>query len=147
MVDITTHTIGQLVYKYSQVRKQKTHKNNKFLHLMALIFLQVLALLAILYILQDLHNKFIRKKKKLPPGPRGLPVIGNLHMIGKNIHQDLHKIAKKYGPIMSMKFGVIPIIVASSPHAAEQFLKKHDLIFASRPNNRVAQFAHTIKET
>ncbi|XP_049371946.1 cytochrome P450 71A12-like [Solanum verrucosum] len=41
---------------------------------------------------------------------------------------------------MSMRFGQVPIIVASSPHAAEQFLKKHDLIFASRPKNRVAQF-------
>uniref|UniRef100_A0A3Q7FJX0 Cytochrome P450 n=1 Tax=Solanum lycopersicum TaxID=4081 RepID=A0A3Q7FJX0_SOLLC len=40
-----------------------------------------------------------------------------------------------------MRFDLVPIIVASSPHAAEQFLKKHDLIFASRPNNRVAQFA------
>ncbi|MCD7464691.1 hypothetical protein HAX54_053238 [Datura stramonium] len=61
-------------------------------------------------------------------------------LIGKNVHQYLHLIAKKYGPIMSMRFGVVPIVVASSPHAAEQFLKTHDLIFASRPNNRVAQF-------
>ncbi|PHT80844.1 Cytochrome [Capsicum annuum] len=107
---------------------------------MASIFLQVLALLAVLYILQELHNKFMKKKKKLHPGPKGLPIIGNLHMIGKNVHQDLHKIAKRYGPIMSMRFGVVPIIVASSPHAAEQFLKNHDLVFASRPDNKAAQF-------
>ncbi|KAF3677704.1 Cytochrome [Capsicum annuum] len=107
---------------------------------MASIFLQVLALLVVLYIVQELRNKFMKKKKKLPPGPKGLPIIGNLHMIGKNVHQDLHKIAKRYGPIMSMRFGVVPIIVASSPHAAEQFLKKHDLIFASRPDNKVVQY-------
>ncbi|KAM3234899.1 hypothetical protein P3L10_014935 [Capsicum annuum] len=96
---------------------------------MASIFLQVLALLVVLYILQELRNKFMKEKKKLPPGPKGLPIIGNLHMIGKNVHQDLHKIAKRYGPIMSMRFGVVPIIVASSPHAAEQFLKNHDSNF------------------
>ncbi|KAK4706820.1 hypothetical protein R3W88_033616 [Solanum pinnatisectum] len=107
---------------------------------MTSIFLQVLALRLVLYIIQVLHNKFMKKKKKFPPGPKGLPIIGNLHMIGKNVHQDLHQIAKKYGPIMSMRFGLVPIIVASSPHAAEQFLKKYDLIFASRPKNRVAQF-------
>ncbi|MCD7446147.1 hypothetical protein HAX54_041532 [Datura stramonium] len=48
--------------------------------------------------------------------------------------------SQKYGPIMSMRFGFVPNIVASSPHAAEQFLKIHDLVFASRPNNRAAQF-------
>ncbi|MCD7469558.1 hypothetical protein HAX54_008667 [Datura stramonium] len=49
------------------------------------------------------------------------------------------KIAKKYGPIMSMRFGVVTIIVASSPHAVKQFLKNHDLVCASRPNNRAIQ--------
>ncbi|XP_060185334.1 cytochrome P450 71AU50-like [Lycium barbarum] len=107
---------------------------------MASTFLQVLAVIAVLYFLQELHNKFMKKKKKLPPGPKGLPIIGNLHMIGKNVHQDLQQIAKKYGPIMSMRLGVIPVIVASSPHAAEQFLKNHDVVFASRPNNRAMQF-------
>lgn len=107
---------------------------------MASIFLQVLVLLVVLYILQGLHYKFIKKKKKVPPGPKGLPIIGNLHMIGKNVHQDLYKLAKKYGPIMSMRFGLVPVIVASSPHAAKQFLKTHDLVFASRPDNRAAKF-------
>ncbi|CAN4106808.1 unnamed protein product [Withania somnifera] len=87
---------------------------------MASLFLQVVALVAVLYFLQELHNKFMKKKKKLPPGPKGLPIIGNLHMIGKNVHHDLHKIAKKYGPIMNMRFGAVRVIVASSPHAAEQ---------------------------
>ncbi|XP_009802012.1 cytochrome P450 71AU50-like [Nicotiana sylvestris] len=102
---------------------------------------QVLSLVVIvLYILQQLHNKFMKKKKKLPPGPKGFPIIGNLFMIGKNLHQDLYQIAKKHGPIMSMRFGLVPIIVASSPHAAELFLKKHDLVFASRPYNTAAQY-------
>ncbi|KAJ8544148.1 hypothetical protein K7X08_028659 [Anisodus acutangulus] len=79
-------------------------------------------------------------KKKLPPGPKGLPIIRNLHMVGKNLHQDLHKIAKKYDPIMSMRFGLFPVIVASSPYAAEQFLKNHDLVFASRPYGEVSQY-------
>ncbi|XP_060184312.1 cytochrome P450 71AU50-like [Lycium barbarum] len=106
---------------------------------MASLFLQFLALLAVIYILQELHKKIMKEKKKLPPGPIGLPIIGNLHMIGENVHQDLHKIAKEYGPIMSMRFGLVPVIVASTPYAAEQFLKNHDLVCASRPNNRAAQ--------
>lgn len=41
---------------------------------------------------------------------------------------------------MSMQFGLVPVIVASSPHAAEQFLKRHDISFASRPYNTAAQY-------
>ncbi|XP_049402812.1 cytochrome P450 71AU50-like isoform X1 [Solanum stenotomum] len=103
---------------------------------------QVLAVIvAVLYPVQALLNIFMKKKKKLPPGPKGFPIIGNLHMVlGKTLHQALHHIAKKHGPIMSMQFGLVPVIVASSPHAAELFLKIHDIAFANRPYNAAAQY-------
>ncbi|KAK4366798.1 hypothetical protein RND71_014678 [Anisodus tanguticus] len=102
--------------------------------------LLALAIVALFFLLQQLQKKFSKNKKlKLPPGPRRLPLIGNLHIVSENLHHDLHKIAKKYGPIMSIHFGLVPIIVASSPYAAEQFLKIHDLTFASRPSNEVSE--------
>lgn len=76
---------------------------------MASIWLALVVVAMLAYFLQEL----MRKKKKLPPGPRGLPLIGNLHL-------DFYKIAKEYGPIMSMRFGLVPVVVASSPYAAEQ---------------------------
>ncbi|MCD7457467.1 hypothetical protein HAX54_035153 [Datura stramonium] len=100
------------------------------------IWLAVALVAVLTYLVQELMGK----KKKLPPGPRGLPLIGNLHMVGKNLHQDLNKIAKKYGPIISMRFGFVPVIVASSPYAAEQFLKNYDQIFASRPYSEVSRY-------
>ncbi|XP_049391881.1 cytochrome P450 71AU50-like [Solanum stenotomum] len=95
---------------------------------MTSIWLVALALVAIIFLVKE-----FMKRKKLPPGPIGLPLLGNLHMFGENLHQDLYKIAKKYGPIMTIYFGLVPTIIASSPHAAQQFLKHHDQIFASRP--------------
>ncbi|KAI3870422.1 hypothetical protein MKX03_014560 [Papaver bracteatum] len=85
-----------------------------------------------------------RKKKnstsyRLPPGPNGLPILGNLHMLGNLPHQNLHKLSLKYGPIMCIKLGPVPAIVVSSPDMAEQCLKIHDIIFASRPARDVSE--------
>ncbi|KAF7850598.1 hypothetical protein BT93_L5202 [Corymbia citriodora subsp. variegata] len=90
------------------------------------------ALLAHL-LLRSLLWKTQSVKKKLPPGPRGFPILGNLPLLGKNPHRDLQKLARKYGPIMYLRLGFVPTIVVSSPEAAELVLKTHDLVFASRP--------------
>lgn len=90
----------------------------------------VFPFLAFVYLLQGWLRK---KSKRLPPGPRRLPIIGNLHILGKFPHRDLHRLSNIHGPIMYMRFGFVPVVVVSSPQAAEQFLKTHDLVFASRP--------------
>ncbi|XP_048128232.1 cytochrome P450 71AU50-like [Rhodamnia argentea] len=81
-----------------------------------------------------------QSKKKLPPGPRGFPILGNLLLLGQNPHHDLHRLAKKYGPLMYLRLGFVPTIVVSSPEMAEQFLKTHDLVFASRPINEASKY-------
>ncbi|KAL0349855.1 UNVERIFIED_CONTAM: Trimethyltridecatetraene synthase [Sesamum radiatum] len=40
---------------------------------------------------------------------------------------------QKYGELMQLKFGTLPVVVASSPEMAKQFLRVHDTTFASRP--------------
>ncbi|KAF7850601.1 hypothetical protein BT93_L5205 [Corymbia citriodora subsp. variegata] len=80
-----------------------------------------------------------QSKKRLPPGPRGFPILGNLPLLGQNPHHDLHKLAKKYGPLMYLRLGLVPTIIVSSPEVAEQFLKTHDLVFASRPPHEAAK--------
>ncbi|KAJ9670827.1 hypothetical protein PVL29_027017 [Vitis rotundifolia] len=82
-----------------------------------------LALIAIVFLFNMMKNKH----KRLPPGPRGIPILDNMHMLGNLPHRALHALAKKYGPIMYMRLGFVPAIVVSSPQAAEQFLKTHDL--------------------
>ncbi|KAL9324535.1 hypothetical protein ACSQ67_009392 [Phaseolus vulgaris] len=72
---------------------------------------------------------------KHPPGPKTLPIIGHLHMLGKLPHRTLQSLAAFYGPIMSLKLGQVPTIVISSLEIAELFLKTHDITFAFRPKS------------
>ncbi|KAK8684898.1 hypothetical protein V6N13_040912 [Hibiscus sabdariffa] len=100
----------------------------------------ILAVAALFLFFQVLTWKRRDGNKRLPPGPRGLPILGNLLMIGSKPHQDLQRVAHKYGPIMHLRFGLMPVIVVSSADAAELFLKTHDLVFASRPPHESSKY-------
>lgn len=97
----------------------------------------VVVVVVIVYFLRSWMKK--KTQIKSAPGPKGLPILGHLHLLGKNPHRDLQKLAEKHGPIMSMRFGFVPNIIVSSPEAAKQFLKTHDLNFASRPSLEAAK--------
>ncbi|XP_043718459.1 cytochrome P450 71AU50-like [Telopea speciosissima] len=76
----------------------------------------------------------------LPPGPRGIPILGNLLMLGDLPHRTLHQMAQKYGPIMYIKLGLVPTVVVSSAQVAELFLKTHDTVFARSPYAMATQY-------
>ncbi|GER26193.1 cytochrome P450 [Striga asiatica] len=75
-------------------------------------------------------------KKKSPPSPPTLPIIGNLHQLGPIIHRSLHHLSQTYGPVMLLKFGSKPVLVISSADAAREATRTHDLAFSNRPDLR-----------
>ncbi|KAJ6908040.1 cytochrome P450 71AU50-like [Populus alba x Populus x berolinensis] len=95
-----------------------------------------LAFVALIFLLRWLSTE----NRRLPPGPRGFPIFGSLHLLGKFPHRALHQLAQRYGPIMHLRLGQVPAIVVSSPEAAELFLKTHDLVFSGRPPRESARY-------
>ncbi|CAO2205063.1 unnamed protein product [Urochloa humidicola] len=75
----------------------------------------------------------------LPPSPRGLPVLGHLHLLGSLPHQALRSLARSHGPVMLLRLGRVPTVVVSSAAGAEEVMRGRDLAFASRPRSAMAE--------
>lgn len=70
----------------------------------------------------------------LPPGPRRLPVIGNLHQAPAKVPWLTYtKWTKQYGPIFSLQFGLTTVIMLGTHQAANDLLDKRSSIYSSRP--------------
>uniref|UniRef100_A0A7N0V789 Cytochrome P450 n=1 Tax=Kalanchoe fedtschenkoi TaxID=63787 RepID=A0A7N0V789_KALFE len=96
------------------------------------LFCLLLALTSIFIIAAKISRGGRSKSKRLPPGPRPLPLIGNLHQLGPKPHRSLSALARTHGPIMSLRLGQVPAIIISSAPAAKQVLQKLDQSFAHR---------------
>ncbi|CAL1358883.1 unnamed protein product [Linum trigynum] len=92
----------------------------------------------VVLIIRNKINLSGRKSSNLqklpPPGPPKLPILGNLYQLGAHPHQSLWQLAKKYGPVMQFHFGRIPAVIISSPKAAKEVMRVHDLASCSRPS-------------
>ncbi|CAH1436550.1 unnamed protein product [Lactuca virosa] len=80
-----------------------------------------------------------RRNSRLPPGPKGFPIIGNLLEFGDKPHQSLAILSKRYGPLMSLKLGSNTTIVISSPDITKEFFNTHDVAFLNRSAPKAIQ--------
>ena len=94
--------------------------------------ISVLTSIVTVYFLPKIFKTRSENWKNGPPGPIGWPIVGNLLQFSKNFHEDLFKLSMKYGPIVSLKMGLKPAIVVSSPEMAFEVLKLEEASFYSR---------------
>ncbi|KAK9279446.1 hypothetical protein L1049_013125 [Liquidambar formosana] len=70
--------------------------------------------------------------RRLPPSPFALPIIGHLHLLGTSIHRSFHDLSLRYGPLIYLRLGSNPCVVASTAELAKELLKTNDLTCAYR---------------
>ncbi|KAI8546478.1 hypothetical protein RHMOL_Rhmol07G0120900 [Rhododendron molle] len=68
----------------------------------------------------------------LPPGPRGLPIVGYLPFLGTNLHQQFAELAHQYGPIYKLWLGGKLCVVLNSPSLAKEVTRDKDTVFCNR---------------
>ncbi|XP_020224170.1 cytochrome P450 83B1 [Cajanus cajan] len=99
-----------------------------------LVYIVLVLVLPVLTL--TLLNKHRTAKNRRPPGPRGLPMIGNLHQLDtSNLNFQLWQFSKRHGPLFSLQLGFKRAIVVSSPKLAKELLKDHDLDVCARPTS------------
>jgi hypothetical protein len=80
------------------------------------------------------------RRRRLPPSPPGLPLLGHTHLLtGRLPHRALRSLAASHGPVMLLRIGRVPTVVASSAAAAEEAMRARDLAFSGRPRLLMAQ--------
>jgi hypothetical protein len=66
--------------------------------------------------------------------------LGHLHLVGSLPHVSLRNLSRKHGmDLMLLHLGAMPVLVVSSPRAAEAVLRTNDHEFASRLHSLVAE--------
>ncbi|NXM75185.1 CP2K1 protein, partial [Serilophus lunatus] len=91
----------------------------------------ILAFLCILKIGGFWNND---KRKNFPPGPRALPIIGNLHLFDlKRPYRTYFQLSKEYGPVFSVQMGPRKVVVISGYETVKEALVNQADAFAERP--------------
>lgn len=74
------------------------------------------------------------RRLPLPPGPRGLPLIGITHLTpAANPWEKYKEWSDTHGDVMTLSLGVNTTIVLSSHKAAHDLMEKKSTIYSSRP--------------
>ncbi|KAL9691566.1 hypothetical protein QQ045_011990 [Rhodiola kirilowii] len=102
-------------------------------------FKHVHSFLVAVILLNGLKKIFFNSSKlenKLPPGPPGWPVVGNLMQVLLQNRPFMHivrDLRHKYGPIFTMKMGQRTLVIITSAELMHEALIQKGAAFANRP--------------
>ncbi|XP_072046600.1 cytochrome P450 1A1-like [Amphiura filiformis] len=90
---------------------------------------------ALLTILASLIYWNVRRPRGMPPGPTGLPILGNLLDFGdKPPYVTFKEMTKKYGNVFSVKMGQRWMVVLNQIDIVKDALVRKPDEFAGRPD-------------
>uniref|UniRef100_A0ACD6AH96 Uncharacterized protein n=1 Tax=Avena sativa TaxID=4498 RepID=A0ACD6AH96_AVESA len=82
----------------------------------------------------------VQGNPRLPPGPKPLPIIGNMTIAHQFTHRGLAALAKRYGGLLHLRVGSLRIFVVSTPELAREALHTQDGDFSHRPATTAVRY-------
>ncbi|XP_068938076.1 cytochrome P450 2D6 [Petaurus breviceps papuanus] len=96
----------------------------------------VLALTVFLFLLD--FSKRWQRPLRYPPGPRTIPVLGNMLQVDfQNLHGSYRQLQKKFGNIFSLQMAWTPVVVLNGPEAVREALVQKSEDTSDRPPSPV----------
>ncbi|GLD48133.1 cytochrome P450 2D15-like protein, partial [Lates japonicus] len=87
------------------------------------------------------------RAKYFPPGPRALPIFGNLLQLNlESPIADLERLAKRYGNVYSLFIGPRPAVVINGLQALKEALVNKAADFSGRPQDLMVNRAVQVKD-
>ncbi|KAG7467983.1 hypothetical protein MATL_G00137960 [Megalops atlanticus] len=90
--------------------------------------------MCVVYLVFRLLRSDIPEGLRRLPGPKPLPIIGNVLEVGANPHLSLTAMSERYGPVFQIQIGMRPVVVLSGSETVRQALIKQGEEFAGRPD-------------
>lgn len=93
----------------------------------------VLFFIIFLLLAKVFYNQKENKNKNFPPGPKCLPIIGNLHIFDiKNPSKTFTQLSNKFGPVFSVQLGMQKVVVLYGYDAVKDAFVNHAEEFSER---------------
>ncbi|XP_022864425.1 cytochrome P450 93A3-like [Olea europaea var. sylvestris] len=90
-----------------------------------------LIVIASIFCYSLIFKKPSKETALLPPGPRGLPILGYLPFLRTNLHHQFTELAHRYGPIYRIWLGKKLCLVINSPSLIKEVVRDQDMILAN----------------
>ncbi|KAF4470599.1 cytochrome p450 [Fusarium albosuccineum] len=84
------------------------------------------------FIKEGNDSTLIRGRGKLPPGPAGIPLLGNAHQLGSNPHRQLQRWASQFGDLFTVRLGWENWVFINNPESVREVFDKQSAVTSGR---------------